>query len=96
MKPNVWKEGEKYYVQRCAACLKEKYAPWNYRVLKTKDGEDDWYQIHEVYYDKDGKVEGWTKNGAIVAGNTLDEVRDSLERMLKALDKEILNQNKDE
>jgi len=69
---------------------------WNYRILKTKDGEDDWYQIHEVYYDKDGKIKGWTENGATVAGNTLVELRDSLEMMLKSLDKEILNQNKDE
>ena len=69
---------------------------WNYRILKTKDGEDDWYQIHEVYYDKDGKIKGWTENGATVAGNTLVELRDSLGMMLKSLDKEILNQNKDE
>jgi hypothetical protein len=69
---------------------------WNYRILKTKDGEDDWYQIHEVYYDKGGKVKGWTKNGATVAGNTLVELKNSLEMMLKSLDKEMINQNKDE
>ena len=69
---------------------------WNYRILKSKDGKDDWYQIHEVYYDKDNNVNGWTENGATVNGNTIDEIRSSLELMLKSLDKEILNQNKDE
>jgi hypothetical protein len=64
---------------------------WNYRVLKSKDGEDDWYQIHEVYYDKENGVNGWAENGATVCGNTLAEIRSSLELMLKSLDKEILN-----
>ena len=67
---------------------------WNYRVLKSKDGEDDWYQIHETYYDKEKNVNGWAKNGATVCGNTLVEIRSSLELMLKSLDKEILNKNK--
>ena len=69
---------------------------WNYRVMKSKDGEDDWYQIHEVYYDGDNNVNGWTKNGATVSGNTIDEVRSSLKLMLASLNKEALNQNKDE
>ena len=69
---------------------------WNYRVLKSKDGEDDWYQIHEVYYDKEKVVNGWAENGATVCGNTLVEVRSSLELMLKSLDKEIINNHEDE
>ena len=64
---------------------------WNYRILKSKD---DWYQIHEVYYDKDNNVSGWAENGTTVSGDTIDEIRSSLELMLKSLDKEILNQNK--
>jgi len=69
---------------------------WNYRVLKSKDGEDDWYQIHEVYYDENDNVKSWTVNGATVCGNTLVEVRSLLELMLKSLDNEILNQNKED
>ena len=69
---------------------------WNYRVMKSKDGEDDWYQIHEVYYDEDNNVNGWTKNGATVGGNTIDEVRSSLKLMLASLNKEALNQNKED
>ena len=69
---------------------------WNYRVLKSKDGGDDWYQIHEVYYDKEGNINGWAERGAIVCGNTLSELRSSLEMMLKSLDKEIINNDEDE
>ena len=69
---------------------------WNYRVMKSKDGEDDWYQIHEVYCDEYNNVSGWTKNGATVSGNTIDEVRSSLKLMLASLNKEVLNQNKED
>ena len=68
--------------------------------MKSKDGEDDWYQIHEVYYDEDNNVTrtiyGWIKNGATVSGNTIDEVRSSLKLMLASLNKEALNQNKED
>ncbi len=28
---------------------------WNHRVLAHKDGDEMFFQIHEVYYDKKGK-----------------------------------------
>jgi len=62
---------------------------WNHRVMKQKDGNEDWYQIHEVYY-KDGKVDGYTTNGIAAGGNTLEELRVELNRMLESLDKEVL------
>ena len=64
---------------------------WNHRVMKSKDGDDDYYQIHEVYYDKDGKVDGYTDRGTSPCGNSLQELKEDLERMLKSLDKEILD-----
>ena len=70
---------------------------WNYRVLKSKDGDDDWFQLHEIYYDKENTVNGWVKAGATVHGNSIDDLRDTLNKMLEALDKEeltkITNQN---
>ena len=33
---------------------------WNYRVVRTKEKEYDSYQLYEVYYDDDGKIEGMT------------------------------------
>lgn len=61
---------------------------WGYRLLKTKDGDDDFYQIHEVYYNKDGKVDGWTVNAVTVGGHSKAEVKWALEQMLEALNKE--------
>ena len=62
---------------------------WNHRVMKQKDGDEDWYQIHEVYY-KNGKVNGYTKNGIAAGGNTLEELRAELILMVESLDKEVI------
>jgi hypothetical protein len=53
------------------------------------DGDDDWYQIHEVYY-KDGEVDGYTQNGIAAGGTSLEDLRDELIRMLEATENEIL------
>ena len=31
---------------------------WSYRIMKHSDG---WLGLHEVFYDDDGKVNGWTE-----------------------------------
>jgi hypothetical protein len=37
---------------------------WNYRIMRKKceEGGQYYFAIHEVYYDKNGGVEVWTKN----------------------------------
>lgn len=66
---------------------------WNHRVMKhdKADGDDDWYQIHEVYYDSKRKPESWTVEGIAPGGNTLEDLRDELLKMLEATEKEILD-----
>ena len=64
---------------------------WNHRLMKMKDGEDDFYQFHEVYYDKEGNVESYTKNGITVGGKDIGEVKWVLLEMLAALDKPVLD-----
>ena len=64
---------------------------WNHRLMKMKDGEDDFYQIHEVFYDKEGNVESYTKNGVTVGGKDIGEVKWVLLEMLKALSKPVLD-----
>jgi len=60
---------------------------WNYRVLRYKDGA---LGIHEVYYDGAERPHSCTENPSAV-GDDLDELRDVLQRMLVALDVEILD-----
>lgn len=67
---------------------------WNYRVLKTKDGDDDLYQIHEVHYDKQGNVESYTKEGVTVTGNDIEDVKWVLMKMLSCLEKDVIKYEK--
>jgi len=73
---------------------------WNNRVMhqtfKSAGGSEEWYQIHEVYYDKDGNIDGYTKDAIAPGGNTIDELRTELERMLKCLDKSVLEYQEDD
>lgn len=64
---------------------------WNYRVVKSKDGEDDYYQIHSTYY-YEGNINGMSVNPSVAGGYNLDELRIDLKRMLEALDKPIIDQ----
>ena len=68
---------------------------WNHRVIKKRFCSEfineEWYEIHEVYYNKHGKVEGMTENAVYPGGRTIDELRSELEMMLKCLEKDVLD-----
>lgn len=71
--------------------------PWNYRVFRhqyTKDGKC-YYAIHECYYDKDGKVNGWTERAIEPYGDTVEELQDVLEMMGEAFSKPVLEYHDD-
>ena len=63
---------------------------WNYRVMKQVFDGDDYLQIHEVFYYENNE-KSWTINGVTVAGESIEELKDTLNKMLEALDKEILD-----
>lgn len=68
---------------------------WNYRVFKTvhtlHDGStEEVFTIREAFYSDDDRVEGWTAEPCHPQGETLDEIRQDLEWMLKALDAPVL------
>jgi len=38
---------------------------WNYRIIyhtPEQEGQDGWFALHEVYYNKKGKSDSWTEN----------------------------------
>lgn len=74
---------------------------WNYRVRASSvpTGADDYeevYTIVEVYYDGDGMefggANGMSWGTATAMGNSGEELRDDLQRMLQAFDKPILTE----
>ena len=61
--------------------------PWNHRVIKLNIS-DNYYKISEVFYNKDGSIFSYTNTG--VGGESIDDIRETLEWMLECLDKPIL------
>lgn len=60
---------------------------WNYRLMRHTDAFGrEYFAIHEAYYDDAGNVTAWTDDAASPMGETKDEVREELERMLRALE----------
>jgi len=68
---------------------------WNHRVIRKEYPEAAldkvFYQIHEVYYDKEGNPELVTKEPIRFMEISTDELRETLERVLRALDKPVLD-----
>jgi hypothetical protein len=60
---------------------------WNYRVIHHDKSDYPDFAIHEVFYDKGGKVESWTLNPVDASGGSKTEVIRVLEMMLKDTNK---------
>jgi hypothetical protein len=63
---------------------------WNHRILAHKDGDRMYFQIHEVYYDKDGNPDGYTANGVSVGAESLDGINWVLDKIKECTNKPIL------
>ena len=46
---------------------------WNYRVIEHEDEDVKFYQIHEVYYDKDGNPESMTEDASLPFGDNVED-----------------------
>ena len=55
---------------------------FNHRLIRVPGTEPDdvTYEVHEVYYDKDGKPTGHTENPVTFGGDSVEDVASSLER----------------
>lgn len=53
---------------------------WNYRIIRHPDH----VALHEVHYDKDGRVEGWTEDPVRFVGDSPRDLINTLERALKS------------
>ena len=66
---------------------------WDYRVVrKTTEDGDEWLGIQEVYYDDEtGKPMAHTMDLEVV-GDSISDLRKTLQRMLWCLDKEVVDE----
>jgi hypothetical protein len=67
---------------------------WNYRIIRKYHEESDssTYQIHEVYYNDDDIIEGWTQSPVEPIGESLAELRNDIQYFLKAFQKPVLTE----
>jgi len=67
---------------------------WNHRIVRQKLENDagDWLKICEVYYDDKGVPWTHTVDAVGVSGETLEELKQTLEWMQKAVTEPILDE----
>jgi hypothetical protein len=64
-------------------------------MIHRHDNDESYYAIHEVYYGVDGPGSVcWTDNPIAPCEGTIEELRETLERMLRALDQPVLEYSK--
>ena len=69
---------------------------WNHRVVRrfypnTHMDDSMLYEIYEVYYDKDGKINGLTEEPIRISEETVDDLRKTVERLTKCLESPIID-----
>lgn len=55
---------------------------WDYRVIKHDLVPTNYFAIHEVYYDENGKITNWSEKPIDVSGETKSEVIKTLKHMI--------------
>lgn len=63
---------------------------WNYRVLAHKDEDEVYFQIHSVYYSKEGVADGYSETPSIIEAESIDIMKVELGMLSEALKKPIL------
>ena len=63
---------------------------WNYRVLEKGTDDYKYYEIHEVYYDADGKIIAWTENPIDLHIESVADIKFLMKRFKKAVKKTVL------
>ena len=72
---------------------------WNHRVIKrrlrrAKGSTEtiDSFGIHEVYFEDDGVIWGWTKRPMAPYGETLEELENDVKWFVNALKEPVLDE----
>ena len=55
---------------------------WNYRIMKHKEEDEEWYDLREIYYDKSGRANGYTAYATTFVADTPEDLIESLEMAL--------------
>jgi hypothetical protein len=69
---------------------------WNYRVCKETynkgtDFEEVDFSVREVYYNNTGEIWAAAEKAAGIYGESVDEVRNGIEKLMLAVNKEVVD-----
>ncbi len=67
---------------------------WNHRVVKRHDkkAKITTFQIHEIYYNDNNEIEGWTESPVEPMGESMAELKKDLQHFFEALEKPVLEE----
>jgi hypothetical protein len=69
---------------------------WNHRVIKRKyETGEEYFAIHEVYYDDSGKPEQCTVLPISILQNSVDDLSITIDRIRECLSKPVLDYDED-
>ncbi len=67
---------------------------WSYRVIRKQirvgEAFEDYYAVHEVFYDKENMPDSVTMDPISVGGDTLEEVKITYLQMAEAFEQPVL------
>ena len=70
--------------------LEEDKSGWNQRIIRTRKDEETWYEIHEVYYDAQGRIESWTQEPVLPGGESKAELMNDIAHFISAMHYPVL------
>lgn len=66
---------------------------WNYRVLYSKEHDEEYFAIHEVYYNDKKEAEGYVDTPAVVMSDDAKGMIEVLKMFSAELEKPIIDKD---
>ena len=67
--------------------LLENTKMWNNRIVKHEKDGIIWCSVHEVFYNENGGINGYTDKPITIVGETVEDVKSQLEMIAKDIEK---------
>ena len=60
---------------------------WNNRIVQHEKDGIIWCSVHEVFYNENGGINGYTESPITIVGETVEDVKSQLEMIEKDIEK---------
>ena len=60
---------------------------WNNRIVQHEKDGIIWCSVHEVFYNENGGINGYTEEPITIVGDTVEDVKSQLEMIAKDIEK---------